>query len=112
MSSHNLAEVEKVCDRVGFIRQGKLVEVSKVRELRQAATKEFRITFKTAPDLRYFTGSSSVHAVRIDGKEVVCSVRGHLNELIRILSKHDVVNIESRELELEEVFMKLYGGKA
>ena len=112
MSSHNLAEVEKVCDRVGFIRQGKLVEVSKVRELRQAATKEFRITFKTAPDLRYFTGSSSVHDVRIDGKEVVCSVRGHLNELIRILSKHDVVNIESRELELEEVFMKLYGGKA
>ncbi len=110
MSSHNLAEVEKICDRVGFIRSGKLIEVSSVRELRKAATKEYRITFAAAPNPAHFASFSSVHDVVITGKELTCSVKGRLNELIRVLSKYDVANIESRELELEEVFMNLYGG--
>ncbi len=110
MSSHNLAEVEKVCDRVGFIRSGKLIEVSSVRELRKAATKEYKITFAVAPNQAHFKGFTSVRDVVIDGKELRCSVKGRLNELVRVLSKYDVVNIESRELELEEVFMNLYGG--
>lgn len=110
MSSHNLSEVAKVCDRVGFIRAGKLVEVSTVRELRLAATKEYRITFATAPNPASFKGFTSVRDVAIDGKEMTCSVHGRLNELIRVIGKYDIVNIESRELELEEVFMNLYGG--
>ena len=109
MSSHNLAEVEKICDRVGFIRSGKLIEVSNVRELRKAATKEYRITLASTPNPAHFKNFSSVSNVEISGKEITCSVKGRLNELIRVLSKYDVVNIESRELELEEVFMNLYG---
>lgn len=109
MSSHNLAEVEKVCDRVGFIREGKLAEVSSVRELRQAATKEFHITLASTPNPAHFRGMSTVRDLRVEGKIITCSVRGRLNELVRVLSKYDVVNIESRELDLEEVFMKLYG---
>jgi ABC-2 type transport system ATP-binding protein len=93
MSSHNLAEVEKVCDRVGFIRSGKLIEVSSVRELRKAATKEYRITFATAPDPAHFKSFSSVRDVTIEGKELTCSVKGRLNELVRVLGKYDVINI-------------------
>lgn len=109
MSSHNLAEVEKICDRVGFIRSGKLVEISAVRDLKKAATKEYRISFATKPDPAYFKNFGSISNVVVDGKQVTCSVKGRLNELVRVLSKYDVVNLESRELELEEVFMNLYG---
>ncbi len=109
MSSHNLAEVQRVCDRVGFISKGKLIEVSSVRELRRAAGQEFVITLASKPNPKQFASFGSIHDVRIDGNTITCSVQGHLNELLKVISKYDVVSMASRELELEEIFMKLYG---
>ncbi len=112
MSSHNLTEVQHVCDRVGFIRSGKLIEVSSVRELRRTAGQEFVVTLANTPNPAHFKGFSTVRDLKIDGKVITCSVQGHLNELLRVLTKYDVVSVASRELELEEIFLKLYGDKA
>jgi len=109
MSSHNLTEIQRVCDRVAFIRNGELVEVNKVSSLRTSSVQEFEIHFaKNVPD-DIFKGARSVHDVAVDGDTLTCVVKGHLNEFIAVLGKHDVVRISNRELELEEVFMKLYG---
>lgn len=109
MSSHNLSEVQRVCDRVAFIRNGELVEVNKVSSLRTSSVQEFEIHFAKGVPEDLFKGAKSVNDIKIDGDAVTCVVKGHLNEFIKELAKHDVSSVANRELELEEVFMKLYG---
>lgn len=110
MSSHNLSEVQRVCDRVAFIRNGELVEVNKVSSLRTSSVQEFEIHFAKDVPEDIFKGVKSVNDVTVEGDRVTCVVKGHLNEFIKELSKYDVSSVVNRELELEEVFMKLYGG--
>jgi ABC-2 type transport system ATP-binding protein len=109
MSSHNLSEVQRVCDRVAFIRNGELVEVNKVSKLRTSAVQEFEVRLVGEVPETLFKGLKSIKEVQIDGEVVTCVVTGHLNEFTAALAKQDVVSIANRELELEEVFMKLYG---
>lgn len=109
MSSHNLSEVQRVCDRVAFIRNGELVEVNKVSNLRTTAVQEFEIRFAKEVADTIFKGVRSVSEVVVDGDTLTCTVKGHLNEFTAVLSKHDVVSITNKELELEEIFKKLYG---
>lgn len=109
MSSHNLSEVQRVCDRVAFIRNGELVEVSKVSSLRTSSVQEFEVHFAKDVPEDIFKGIKSVNDVTVDGDSLTCIVKGHLNEFLKVLSSYDVVSVANRELELEEVFMKLYG---
>ena len=109
MSSHNLGEIQRVCDRVAFIRNGELVEVNKVSNLRTSSVQEFEIHFAKEVPEDIFKGVRSVNDVTVDGSTVTCVVKGHLNEFLAVLGKHDVLSVANRELELEEVFMKLYG---
>lgn len=109
MSSHNLGEVQRVCDQVAFIRNGELVEVNKVSKLRSSAVQEFEVRFAKDVPEDIFKGIKSVNDVTSEGDVVTCVVKGHLNEFLKVLSNYDVVSVANRELELEEVFMKLYG---
>jgi ABC-2 type transport system ATP-binding protein len=109
MSSHNLSEVQKVCDRVGFIRGGELVEVSNVKKLRQSALQEFEVRFAKEPAHDAFKAYKTIKDVHFEDDVMTCTVAGDINEFIKALSRHDVVSVANRELELEEVFMKLYG---
>jgi ABC-2 type transport system ATP-binding protein len=109
MSSHNLSEVQRVCDRVAFIRNGELVEVSKVSTLRSSSVQEFEVHFAKEVPEDIFKGIRSVNDVQVDGDKLTCVVKGHLNEFLAVLGKYDVLSVANRELELDEVFMKLYG---
>jgi len=109
MSSHNLSEVQKVCDRVGFIRGAELVEVSTVKKLRQSSMQEFEVRFGENVPQDAFKAYKSIKDVQFEDDVMTCTVAGDINEFIKALGKHDVVSIANRELELEEVFMKLYG---
>lgn len=109
MSSHNLNEVQHVCDRVGFIRNGELAEVSTVRKLRANSVQEFEVQFAAKPPADVFKGHKSISVIDVQNHLVTCTVTGSVNEFVKALTKHDVVSLSSRELELEEVFMKLYG---
>lgn len=109
MSSHNLSEVQRVCDRVAFIRNGELVEVSKVSSLRSSSVQEFEVRLASEVPEDILKGVKGISDMSTDGDVLTCTVKGHLNEFIAALSKHDVLSIANRELELEEIFMKLYG---
>ncbi len=109
MSSHNLSEVQRVCDRVAFIRHGELIEVSKVSSLRTSAVQEFEVRFAEDVPEDIFKGVRSVNDVNVEGEVLTCVVKGHVNEFLKVLSGYDVVSVVNRELELEEIFMKLYG---
>ena len=110
LSSHILSEVEALCDRVGILRQGKLVELGTLAEMRHLAALTVEATFEAAvPDLSRVPGVSSVQA---DGRVVRCQVRGPVAPLLKVLAAADVTELLSREPSLEELFLAQYGGGA
>jgi ABC-2 type transport system ATP-binding protein len=110
LSSHILSEVEALCDRVGILRAGKLVEMGSLAELRHLSALTVQATFDGAvPDLVRVPGVSSV---AVDGRVVRCHVRGPVAPLLTVLADANVTELLSREPSLEELFLAQYGDHA
>ncbi|RQX03690.1 ABC transporter ATP-binding protein [Micromonospora inaquosa] len=111
LSSHQLAEVEAVCDRVGILRAGELVEVASVAQLRRLHHTEVAATFTgTPPDL---TGVLGVDGLHNDGVATVrFTLNGSPTAALRALADADVATIVVREQSLEEIFLAYYGQNA
>ena len=108
LSSHIMSEVEALCDRVGILREGKLVEMGTLTEMRHLTALTVEATFDGAiPDLAGVPGVSSVEA---DGRVVRCHVRGSVEPLLKVLAGAGVTRLLSREPSLEELFLAQYGG--
>ena len=107
LSSHMMSEVEALCDRVGILRDGKLVEMGTLAEMRHlsALTVEARFDGQV-PDLSVVPGVSAVQA---DGSLVRCQVRGSVKALVKVLAAARVTELLSREPSLEELFLAQYG---
>jgi len=107
LSSHVLSEVEALCDRVGILREGRLVEIGTLAEMRHLSALSVEATFDSAvPDL---SGVPGVSSVETNGRVVRCQVRGSIQPLLRALADADVTELVSREPSLEELFLALYG---
>lgn len=109
MSSHILSEVQKMCDRVGIIRGGQLVSESKISDLVAEAAQTFDIVFANQTPLAELKKVRGVRVQRHDGNMVTIHMNGKLNSLFTVLAKHDVLKIDARTLDLEEMFMQFYG---
>jgi ABC-2 type transport system ATP-binding protein len=108
LSSHILSEVEALCDRVGILRDGRLVEMGTLQEMRHLSALTVEATFEGAiPDLSAVPGVSSVEA---NGRIVRCQVRGSIEPLVKALAAAGVTELLSREPSLEELFLAQYGG--
>ena len=108
LSSHQLAEVESVCHRVGILRSGRLVEVSGLDELRRLRRSDVEVTFRgRVPDLRGVPGVSDVQAPSDSTLRV--SLTGPPGAALRAISAAEVTSIEVREPTLEEIFLEYYG---
>lgn len=107
LSSHLLAEVEAVCDRVGILREGRLVDQGTLQEMRHLGVQTLEVTFAGGvPALPLLSG---VKAARIGPDELRFEVSGPVAPLIRALASYPVQSLRSRELSLEEVFLHHYG---
>jgi ABC-2 type transport system ATP-binding protein len=110
LSSHILSEVEALCDRVAILRQGRLVDLGTLHELRHLAALSVDATFAgPVPEL---SGVPGVTHVVTDGESVHLELRGPVGPLIRALAPTDVVGLQSREPSLEELFLGHYGATA
>jgi ABC-2 type transport system ATP-binding protein len=106
LSSHILSEVEAVCDRVGILRDGRLVEQGTLEELRHLSAQTVEVTFAdSAPDLGSLPG---VHVLSAGPHAVRAEVTGAIGPLIAALADHQVVSLTSREPSLEEIFLHHY----
>lgn len=108
MSSHVLTEVQRICDRAGIIRQGVLVDEVVIEEMLGKALKTFDITFAIKPPLAKLKALKGVEIEQVSGNSVTIHVHGSLSPLFGILAKHEVNNIDARNLDLEGLFMKFY----
>jgi ABC-2 type transport system ATP-binding protein len=109
LSSHIMSEVEALCDRVGILRAGKLIEMGTLSEMRHLSAMSVEATLSgPVPDLSTLPGVSSVE---IEGRSVRCQVRGPIEPLLKLLTDVGVTQLVSREPSLEELFLALYGGE-
>jgi len=107
LSSHILSEVEALCDRVGILREGSLVEIGTLADMRHLSALSVEATFDgTVPDL---SGVPGVSSVETNGRVVRCQVRGPIEPLLRVLADAGVSELVSREPSLEELFLAQYG---
>jgi len=107
LSSHILSEVEALCDRVAILRDGRLVEVGTLSEMRHLSSVTVEVTVAgDVPDLSQVEG---VTAVQVAGQRIHCQVQGSIDPLLRALSAVPVTSLLSREPSLEELFLALYG---
>lgn len=108
LSSHTLSEVERVADRVGIIRDGKLIVVERIDELKRKAIRRLDFEFAAPVPADLFNGVAGVHHATIDKRHANVSFDGSVNDILRAAMAHEVVNLNSREADLEEVFLTYY----
>jgi ABC-2 type transport system ATP-binding protein len=102
-SSHVLSEVDKICDRVGIIRGGKLVALEDIESLKNKGGKKVRV--KIEGDPTRFNGPEDT---RIEDGWIQFVVAGDINPWIRELSRFNVLNLEVESFSLEDIFMRYY----
>jgi ABC-2 type transport system ATP-binding protein len=107
-SSHILGEVQKMCDRVGIIREGKLITERSIAELASEAAQTFDIIFKDTAPVGALKKINGVKLTSHRGTTVTLHFRGDLQPLFAELAKHDVLKLDTQNLDLEEIFLRFY----
>jgi ABC-2 type transport system ATP-binding protein len=111
VSSHVLPEVQHVADRVAVIRDGRLALVDSVESLRARALKRIEVTFAEPPPPGAFAGLSGARETDRRGDVVVFALEGDADRLVKAIAQRHVVAIDSREADLEDIFLALYRGR-
>lgn len=108
MSSHVLSEVESLCDRVGVIRDGQIVTVDHVENLKRQRVKYVSVEFRqAAPDLAKVAG---VKDLQVEGRKVRFTFHGAIDPLLGELARSSVVDLSLSDPPLEEIFRAFYEG--
>jgi ABC-2 type transport system ATP-binding protein len=110
LSSHDLDEVQRVCDRVGIIREGRLISVERVADLIEQSYRRVRVEFAQPVDPQEFAAIDGVESVELDGRVLTFTVVGALDSVVKHAAGHEVVDLEVGHPSLEEIFIAMYGG--
>ncbi len=110
LSSHTLSEVERVADRVGIIREGRMAIVERVESLKQRAIR--RIDIRCAHDLPdgAFDGVLGVQSAEVEGPVARLTFEGTVEGILARATQYEVVNLATLEADLEEIFLAYYHG--
>jgi ABC-2 type transport system ATP-binding protein len=112
LSSHILSEVEQTCTRLAIIREGRLVRVGGVAELKDIKRHEVTITFANTTSPEVFKTLEGVERVETlaDGHTLRLAVSGGLDAVVKAAALHPVVTLTSHEPSLEDIFLRYYEG--
>jgi len=109
LSSHTLSEVQRVANRVGIIRHGKLIAVETVADLRSKAIRTVNIFFDGPVDAGEFKGLPGVREVASQNEHVTLSFDGQMETLLKVVTeRYHVLDITTHEADLEEIFLTYY----
>jgi ABC-2 type transport system ATP-binding protein len=109
ISSHQLPEVEHLCDRVGIIREGRLLAVETIAALKERALRKLEIDFGGPVEAADFANLPGVQDVTLDDGMLRCTVMGSLDALVKAAARFEVRNLRSVDTSLEEIFLAYYG---
>ena len=108
VSSHVLSEVEQICDRVGIVREGRLVTIGPIDQLIGAKAHRLEIELADAAGAAAVSRLPGLEQVKVDGARVSGMYRGSFDPLLAALAGQHVVSLVSREPSLEEIFLSYY----
>jgi ABC-2 type transport system ATP-binding protein len=110
LSSHVLSEVEKTCTRVGIIREGRLVKIGGVHDLKDIKRYDITISFAQPVPVEAFAQLEGVTDVQRldDGRAVRLAMQGSADAVIKAAAHYPVVSLTSYEPTLEDVFLRFY----
>jgi ABC-2 type transport system ATP-binding protein len=109
MSSHVLSEVQQSAERVGIIRDGRLVAVEEVETLRSRAVRRVEVRFDAPIDDAAFRDVPDLLDLQVDGPVMRCRLAGRADPLVKAIAAYDVVSLTVEEPDLEELFFAYYG---
>ena len=105
-SSHNLFEVEKICDRVGIIKKGKLAAIERLEDLHLKQIHHIRIDF--ADDQSKIFENLNAEVTVISAKSYEIIIKGDIDPFLKFISKYKVANLVINQANLEEIFLEYY----
>jgi ABC-2 type transport system ATP-binding protein len=109
LSSHILSEVEKTCDRVAIIRDGRLVKTDTVEALRDLAHHQVELRFAGDVPVAEFSGLPGVSDVATEDHVLRLRVSGAITPVVQAAARYELLDFVSREPSLEETFLAQYG---
>ena len=110
-SSHNLPEVQAVCDRVGIIREGRLVRTDQVETLTHRQFKRLQNRFRELPPAKAFAFDSITETKR-DGRVVTFEIGSNMTRFMEAAVPYGIEDIESLPVTLEEIFLAFYDSES
>jgi ABC-2 type transport system ATP-binding protein len=108
MSTHVLSEAQQTVDRVGIVRDGRMVAVESVEALRRRAVRRVEIHFDEPVRPDAFIGLENVLDVATDGPVLRCRLAGRADALVKAAARYPVDSVVIEELDLEELFFTYY----
>ena len=112
-SSHTLGEVERICDRVGIIREGQLTAVETTDNLINKSFRHVNLVFSDSlgdEDAERFERLEGVEDFSRDGAELTFDLHGNLDDMIKLAARHELVDMMYERPSLEEIFLAYYSG--
>ena len=106
-SSHVLSEVEKVCDRVGILKEGRLLALHEIADLKKVRLKTIKVTFERELDESIFR-LEGVRKIEKNARTVRLWVDANITGILGAISKHPVDNISCQDARLEDIFLEYY----
>jgi ABC-2 type transport system ATP-binding protein len=107
-----LSEVERVTHRLAILRQGRLVVVDSLENLRKVAVRRLDIEFSEPVDANQFRALPGVTEVQVDGRTVTVGFEGSADALVKAAAAHEVLAIRPHEDDLEDIFLRYYRAAA
>ena len=111
LSSHDLSEVETVCDRVAIIKKGQLMVVERIQALQEKTGKALEVEFADRFDLKEFE-IDGIKDIQQENSRVTMTIHQNLSSIVRALSSHRIVNMSLKSYSLENLFLKYYSKEA
>jgi ABC-2 type transport system ATP-binding protein len=108
LSSHVLSEVERVCQRVGILRRGVLVQVARLDELHHLRYHRVEADFAGEVPTAALRSVAGVEQVSVEDHHMTCTVHGSFAPLLQALGRSEVLNLVTHEPSLEEVFLAYF----
>lgn len=111
LSSHDLSEVQAVCDRVGIIKEGRIVALERIEDLKTKFVQNVNVKFssETVPSLEDLNNVAGVVDVEmISQKQYNFKVKENINELLRYLAKFNIKRLSIEDASLEQIFLEYY----
>jgi len=108
LSSHVLAEVDRIADRVGIIRGGELVTVASVQDVKARLPHRLEFRFAAPVPETAFAHVSGVQDARVHGDTLTCTLTGSADALIKAVSAYTVLGVRGSDANLEDAFLTYY----